>query len=133
MIAIMERSGVKIPEKCLATANHILVAQKIWNNRIEGVSSVHFELWEPASTQKLTDYNDEEFQKSMYLLGKSDLSLIVPYTNNQGHQFTNSIQEILFHVVNHSTYHRGQVIIQLKDAGIEVASTDYIFSKRKQL
>jgi len=132
MIAIMEKSDIEIPDKCLATAHHILVAQKIWNNRIEGVSEIHLELWKPVSIQKLIKYNHEEFQRSISLIDKFDLSFTVHYVNTQGHKFSNSFQEILFHVVNHSTYHRGQVIVQLKEAGIEVESTDYILSKRKK-
>lgn len=131
MIELMERSKSQIPEKCLATANHILLAQKIWNSRIEGISDFSFELWKPVPIQRLIEYNNEEFQESMSLLEKNDLYSPIHYSNTKGHKFSNSFKEILFHVVNHSTYHRGQVIIQLKDAGIEVASTDYIFWKRK--
>jgi uncharacterized damage-inducible protein DinB len=133
MIELMERSKLQIPEKCLATANHILLAQKIWNNRIEGISDFSFKLWKPVPIQRLIEYNNEEFQKSMYLLEKNDLYSPIHYSNTKGHKFSNSFKEILFHVVNHSTYHRGQVIIQLKEAGIEVESTDYIFWKRKQV
>ena len=38
---------------------------------------------------------------------------------------------MLFHFVNHSTYHRGQIASNLKEHGIEPLVTDYIFYKRK--
>ncbi len=44
--------------------------------------------------------------------------------------FTNVIQDVLFHFINHSTYHRGQIAIQMKEAGLEPIATDYIFFKR---
>jgi uncharacterized damage-inducible protein DinB len=34
---------------------------------------------------------------------------------------------VLRHIVNHSTYHRGQVAAKLKRLGIEQSATDYIF------
>jgi uncharacterized damage-inducible protein DinB len=47
-----------------------------------------------------------------------------------GDTYTNSVQEILFHIINHSTYHRGQIMAQLRESGLEAISTDYIFYKR---
>jgi uncharacterized damage-inducible protein DinB len=34
---------------------------------------------------------------------------------------------VLRHVVNHSTYHRGQVAAKLRRLGVEPAATDFIF------
>jgi len=35
--------------------------------------------------------------------------------------------KLLLHVVNHGTYHRGQVITMIKQAGGDVVSTDLLF------
>ena len=40
---------------------------------------------------------------------------------------------VLRHVVNHSTYHRGQVASKLKRLGIEPPATDYIFWAFEQI
>ena len=45
----------------------------------------------------------------------------------KGEPFTDSVEDTLFHVVNHSTYHRGQIITMLREAGeTKVVSTDLI-------
>jgi uncharacterized damage-inducible protein DinB len=35
--------------------------------------------------------------------------------------------KLLLHIVNHGTYHRGQVILMLKQAGASVPSTDLVY------
>ena len=40
---------------------------------------------------------------------------------------------VLRHVVNHSTYHRGQVASKLKRLGVEQPATDFVFWAREQL
>ena len=54
-----------------------------------------------------------------------------PITNSKGETFSNKIKDILFHIINHSTYHRAQIATDLKQNGIEPINTDYIFYKRK--
>ena len=43
-------------------------------------------------------------------------------------------REVLQHLVNHSTYHRGQIALQLKERGVEYPETDLIgwFAQRHQ-
>jgi uncharacterized damage-inducible protein DinB len=65
----------------------------------------------------------------MQLLNELELTQTVTYTIGSGKQFTNTVQEILFQVINHSTYHRGQIATAFKKAGIEPLSTEYISYK----
>ena len=37
-----------------------------------------------------------------------------------------SFDEILFHLVNHATYHRGQIVMGLRILGKDVVMTDYV-------
>jgi uncharacterized damage-inducible protein DinB len=37
-----------------------------------------------------------------------------------------SFDEILFHLVNHATYHRGQIVMGLRILGKDVGMTDYV-------
>jgi uncharacterized damage-inducible protein DinB len=40
---------------------------------------------------------------------------------------------VLRHIVNHSTYHRGQVASKLKRLGIEQPATDFVFWAFEQI
>mgnify|MGYP006059587893 FL=1 len=115
-------------EKSKSLLNHILNAHQIWNARI--FNDNQFEVWQINSEDLLLKINSENFSNSYKILEKRELNDIVNYKNSKGTKFENSIQEILFHFINHSTYHRGQIAMLLKETGLEPLNTDYIFYKR---
>ncbi|MBL7865765.1 MAG: damage-inducible protein DinB, partial [Cyclobacteriaceae bacterium] len=52
---------------------------------------------------------------------------VVQYTNTKGQSFSNTVRDILFHVANHTTHHRGQIISDFRQSGIQPLVTDFIF------
>ena len=110
-------------------SSHILDAHHIWNHRIFG-KSPSLSVWQPVEINRLPELNDENFEHSKQIIQQRDFSEKINYTNSKGFIYTNSIQEILFHIINHSTYHRGQIVSLLKTKGVEPIATDYIFYKR---
>ena len=55
----------------------------------------------------------------------------LPYKNMKGEAFVQPINEILLHLSNHGTYHRGQLVTQLRQVGAEgIPATDYILFAR---
>jgi uncharacterized damage-inducible protein DinB len=59
-------------------------------------------------------------------LTESRMSEIVSYVNVKGETWAYPLHEMLVHVVNHSTYHRGQVATMLRQLGKTPQSTDYL-------
>lgn len=54
------------------------------------------------------------------------------YHNLKGVPFTNPHYGILYHLINHGTFHRGQVVTQLRQLGVEkIPATDLIAYYRK--
>ncbi|MFW9886789.1 MAG: DinB family protein [Candidatus Thorarchaeota archaeon] len=49
---------------------------------------------------------------------------------SEGKRITIRFEEILFHLVNHAAYHRGQIAIALRLLGKEVQMTDYVPYRR---
>ena len=113
------------------TVMHLLDAEIIWLTRLKG--------------QSLTDWPSKKFtgtkadmlqglvKTSTELLqlikekGDEFTSQVIAYKNMKGDPYTNRVEEILYHVVNHGTYHRGQIITMLRGAGVEqVVSSDLI-------
>lgn len=128
MIKIISENLEKVDEKTMSLINHTLNAQQIWNARILGEKT--FEVWQINPFESLEGINDQNFKTSVQIVENSDLDQRINYQNSRGTKFENSIFEMLFHAVNHSTYHRGQINSLLKQNGIEPILTDYIFYKR---
>jgi len=55
-----------------------------------------------------------------------DPERIIEYRNMKGQHFRYPLRAVLQHVVNHSTYHRGQVATQLRELGMKPLSTDLL-------
>ncbi|MCS4304654.1 damage-inducible protein DinB [Chryseobacterium pennae] len=128
MIKVISENRKLVDDKTISLINHTLNAQQIWNARILGEPT--FEVWQVNSFESLNEINHQNFVKSIEIVKDSDLEKRIEYQNSRGTKFENSIFEMLFHAINHSTYHRGQINSLLKQNGIEPILTDYIFYKR---
>ena len=118
-----------ISEKAVKLYNHILNAHQVWNNRIEPVQAA-FGVWQIHPDGGLKAIGEANYQHTLHILDKPDLNGIISYTNTKGQTFHNSIRDILFHIINHSTYHRGQIALDFRQNGAAPLATDYIFYKR---
>jgi uncharacterized damage-inducible protein DinB len=62
------------------------------------------------------------------------LEHVFHYQNTKKEQFKQPIYQMLLHMFNHGTYHRGQLVTMLRQLGIQkLPSTDFIeWSRRKK-
>lgn len=118
-----------IPEKAISLFNHVLSAQHIWANRILGRPS-KYQVWESLSVDLFESISKENFESITEIIKNYPLDKEITYTNSKG-TFTGIVKDILFHIVNHSTYHRAQIATIFKLEGIEPPITDYIILKRE--
>ncbi|MCA1752923.1 MAG: damage-inducible protein DinB [Flavobacteriales bacterium] len=116
-------------EKAVTLFNHIINAHQIWNGRIQREETL-FGVWEIHPVGELQRIDKSNFDRTLTILEATDLNASVSYQNSKGQRFQNSVRDVLFHIVNHSTYHRGQIATELKRCGLEPLVTDYIFYKR---
>ena len=111
-------------------ANHMLNAQQIWIARIKG-EETPCSPWEEYSLTSFEERNQILFDLSMEMLSVSELEEWVDYRNFAGQVFRNKISDILTHIVNHSTYHRGQIALKMREQGLEPIMSDFIYYKRE--
>ena len=65
----------------------------------------------------------------------SDIALdhVFQYQNSKKEQFKQPIYQMVLHIFNHGTYHRGQLINMLRQLGVEkLPQTDFIVWSRKK-
>lgn len=121
-----------LPPKCKVLYHHIGAVLDRWYRRVtngEELFTNLFEETDPGSNTKLMITAEERWIE--YLKSGVDINSIVNYKNTKGDEFTNSLQDILVHIMTHNHYHRGQINQLLREAGLEPAVIDYILYKRK--
>ncbi|TMU54884.1 DinB family protein [Flagellimonas algicola] len=120
----------KVPEKSMQLFSHILNAHHIWNHRIVGKPS-EYTVWQLHSLEEWGDLHYENQRTSFEIIRNTDdFNQRIDYENSQGRTYANDLKDILFHIINHSTHHRGQILTDFRNSGIEPEPLDYIFYKR---
>jgi uncharacterized damage-inducible protein DinB len=54
------------------------------------------------------------------------LDRVIAYVNTKGEEWRYPLWQMMHHVVNHSSYHRGQVATMLRQLGAEPKPTDFL-------
>jgi uncharacterized damage-inducible protein DinB len=119
----------------LSLFSHILSAQIIWLNRIKALATSPFPIWEQYKLTELRSMTEESSANWINYLDKHRFDTfeeMIFYTNSIGEKHENTIREIISHVLNHSTYHRGQIAKQLRKIGVQPPDTDYIIYAREK-
>lgn len=113
------------------TLLHVWDAEVIWLSRLNGISPTDWPSKNFNGTASDLFNGLEQSSKDLlqFIETKDDqfLQQSIQYKNLKGDTFEESASGILFHVVNHGTYHRGQIITLLRGYGItELPATDLI-------
>jgi uncharacterized damage-inducible protein DinB len=115
----------------LGTMAHILGGEQLWLSRFLGVP-----LQEVPGIDSFPDYpalraSFEDFwpQLEFFLasLGEEQVGGDFTWTNTKGETHTAPFRQVLLHFVNHATYHRGQVVSQMRQLGYSPPSTDLVY------
>ena len=112
------------------TLAHILAAEWIWLERWKGVSpnALLIPSEFPTVESLATRWAVVEGDYTAFLSGVTDGSLatVIAYTNTRGEEWAYPLGRMLQHVMNHSSYHRGQVTTMLRQLGAQVNPVDLL-------
>ena len=112
------------------TVVHILGAETVWYSRWCGnpqgmLKSEAFS--DVASIRSAWSELERGVRAFFQQLGEEGINRRLEYKSLNGQQHSSSFAEMLQHVVNHASYHRGQVITMLRQIGAQPPeSTDLI-------
>jgi uncharacterized damage-inducible protein DinB len=126
VLSAMQQQGVT-HDKILTLMSHVLSAQFIWLHRIKGLEPPPYELWRKYELTQLMAMAEEAGMMWLSFISENisfDRELV--YKNYQGLPYTNNVEQIMIHLVNHGTYHRGQVALLMRENGYEPVNTDFI-------
>ncbi len=119
-----------VPEKSIKLFSHVLNSHHIWIARILG-KPPEYEVWQIHEIKDWGDIHYENQRSSFEITtNNDDFEKRIDYENSEGRLFTNTLQDILFHIINHSTHHRSQIAMDFRENGLEPLSLDFIHYKR---
>ena len=118
------------------TLAHICGAEWVWHERFQGNS--------PSALPDLSSLNTAEalgarwLEQESQLLGfvarltQSDLDCVMEYKTLKFGVYSNPLWQSMQHLVNHGTYHRGQVTTLLRQLGAKPILTDLMHFYRER-
>jgi uncharacterized damage-inducible protein DinB len=118
------------------TLLHMLGAQQLWMLRLSGTSPTQVPSFQFSSSQELLNSwlaNCKELLENGSSFQKEELKEVKEYTTFTSGRYSSRIYEMIMTVVNHGTYHRGQLVTVLRALGVEeIPQTDFIFYTREK-
>lgn len=113
---------------------HIVAAEWLWLRRL-GREGRELAVWPaltlPECERELAPLREEWLR----LLDEADALAegTIFYTNSKGEAWTNSVTDVLTHVIGHGIHHRGQIAALFRGAGLEPPYVDFIEAARRGL
>jgi uncharacterized damage-inducible protein DinB len=120
------------PPKSVKLLGHIVGAEKLWYVRL--MRDEPGPVWPELSLAECRDAVHELsrlWAAYHQALTPTGLGQTVAYVNSKGEPWTSRVEDILTHVVFHSSHHRGQIASDIRAAGHEPPYTDYIHAVRR--
>jgi uncharacterized damage-inducible protein DinB len=119
------------------TLVHLVGADWIWLSRWLGTSPASMPGdWDMSTLEAIrARWAQIEHERTALLerLTPEALHSMLAYRTIRGDPFANPLWQLLRHVVNHSTYHRGQITTMLRQLGMPAVSTDLVLFYRERV
>lgn len=114
------------------TLNHILVADRIWLARIENagprpaaLDELLFEGFDDLRAARVAE--DERIIRVVAEMAEERFGGVLAYRNIAGDHFELPMAQVLTHIFNHQTHHRGQAHGLLSQFGVKPPQLDFVY------
>ncbi|MDQ0229866.1 DinB family protein [Metabacillus malikii] len=117
------------------TFSHIYVVDVMWLQVLKGIEMQEAMSFAMPYLEKTSAYSVDEFVKSFnevasqyeeWFNGQNDLDQQITVNNPWTGARETAYSEILFHVANHGTYHRGNITTMLRQQGYSSTMNDLV-------
>ena len=115
--------------------SHIVAAERVWLLRLRGEDSTAHPIWPDWTLEQIRNTaleNARAYRELIANAREAELARIVEYRNSQGVAFRTPFVDILTQVLLHGSYHRGQIALAMRGAGLAPVNTDFITFVREQ-
>lgn len=112
------------------TLVHLLVTEQVWLERWQSRSSEPVPPPEEFSSLDAVSERwrgiEVEMRKYLASLEEETLAQPVSYMSQKGDRFTYELWRLMFHLINHQSYHRGQVATLLRQLNVQPPGVDFL-------
>ena len=130
-ISALEASPSEKSRRILA---HLLITKQEYFERLGGKDSTGFDFWLDMNLEGSTWLARSTHANYSRLLDRADepvLEQIAKYNTSEGVPYQNTYRELLTHVLLHSSIHRGNIVLKMREEGLEPPKIDYIIYLRE--
>ena len=120
------------PQAAVRLLAHVAGVLRLWLARIHGVASP-LAVWpdlDLAATERELETAATLWSREVSGLTAVDLEREVSYVNSLGEAWTSTVGDVLTQTLFHGVHHRGQILAELRRAGIEPPLLDFIHAAR---
>jgi len=116
----------------LGTLVHIFAADRVWLARVSGGPTPAFVTDADRSLAVLqNEWPAVHDRWKRWIQGVTDTDAMITYIDLKGNQWTQPLWQLLLHMVNHGTHHRGQVSGFLRAMGRTPPPIDLVYYYRE--
>lgn len=117
---------------------HTMSAEWMWFTRLNGTSPESMFNPDDFPTREAIRARWDEIERDVVhayvnTLDDTKLTSMFTYTTTSGMSHTQSVGEILLHIVNHGTDHRAQTLAMLHQIGAATVEQDFVFYLRERV
>ena len=113
---------------------HLLITKQEYFERLDGKDSTGFDFWPDLTIDGCRQLARSTHDNYVRLLTGADELLLerrASYKTSEGVPYENTYRDLLTHVLLHSSIHRGNIVLKMREEGLEPPKIDYILYLRR--
>jgi uncharacterized damage-inducible protein DinB len=113
---------------------HLLITKQEYFERLYGKDSTGFDFWPDLTIDGCRELTRSTHENYVRLLDGADESLLerkASYKTSEGVPYENTYRDLLTHVLLHSSIHRGNIVLKMREDDLEPPNVDYILYLRE--
>src|SRR5690554_6115235 len=107
-------------ERAHRILTHLLITEREYFERLYGKDSTGFDFWPELGLEDcgaLARETAENYDRLIRRFEEEGLDMRARYKTSEGSQQENTFREMLTHVLFHSSIHRGNIILKMREEG----------------
>jgi uncharacterized damage-inducible protein DinB len=106
--------------------HHLVWAEMVWLGRVDQNTVAVMQDRDMQEMLAVWRRSSSKWAEILATSSEEDFDSSFAYYNTKGEAFSSTLAEIIFHVVDHASYHTGQLMSALRGFGIEPIPTNII-------